>query len=309
MPAAAPAQSTLWTSVQRLKRAEISEVYVAIRYRDGLASDKWEMSGKWPCDGPHGHRCDRGMDSAIQPRKHNVPSAIRVRTYVTHGNPVAPNLLRSWLVAMSGRARLACKPVRVIWGCCAMRRHNGQQQAHSIMYANSQEQHVHVHSNRVDGNAQVMGNRPVATASTDQTCNIALSWRERQACVDCAPVRVTQEFRRHAAVSCTSCLKCPPLARGFERRNDCAHAATSFQTPHCAPGSHACRSRPALPRGGRPPYGVPILSHVLRCQDAYSARSPQEFWCLCRGRDRPFGRTPAQMPAGGTTALGSYLGS
>ena len=30
---------------------------------------------------------------------------------------------------------------------------------------------------------------------------------------------------------------------------------------------------------------------------------------ICRGRDRPFGRTPAQIPACGTTALGSWLGS
>jgi hypothetical protein len=30
---------------------------------------------------------------------------------------------------------------------------------------------------------------------------------------------------------------------------------------------------------------------------------------ICRGRDRPFGRPPAQIPACGTTALGSWLGS
>ena len=29
---------------------------------------------------------------------------------------------------------------------------------------------------------------------------------------------------------------------------------------------------------------------------------------LGRGRDRPYGRPPAQIPACGTTALGSYLG-
>ena len=29
---------------------------------------------------------------------------------------------------------------------------------------------------------------------------------------------------------------------------------------------------------------------------------------VCRGRDCPFGQPPAQIPASGTTALGSYLG-
>ena len=38
-----------------------------------------------------------------------------------------------------------------------------------------------------------------------------------------------------------------------------------------------------------------------------ACRSPTH-WRYGRGRDHPFGWPPAQIPASGTTALGSYLG-
>ena len=39
----------------------------------------------------------------------------------------------------------------------------------------------------------------------------------------------------------------------------------------------------------------------------YRSLSPAEIQRVC-GRDRPFGRPPAQIPACATNALGSYLG-
>ena len=43
-----------------------------------------------------------------------------------------------------------------------------------------------------------------------------------------------------------------------------------------------------------------VVALVFRCRPAGGA--------LSRGRDRPYGRPPAQIPACGITALGSYLG-
>jgi hypothetical protein len=51
------------------------------------------------------------------------------------------------------------------------------------------------------------------------------------------------------------------------------------------------------PRGLRPRASLMIADDFL-----------QDCGKLCRGRDRPCGRPPAQIPACGITALGSYLG-
>ena len=70
--------------------------------------------------------------------------------------------------------------------------------------------------------------------------------------------------------------------------------------------------------GGRPVYLEQQTSHAPTCPDhvthrfrlasgmCFSVRVPLGWG---RGRDRPCGRPPAQIPASGTTALGSCLGS
>jgi hypothetical protein len=44
---------------------------------------------------------------------------------------------------------------------------------------------------------------------------------------------------------------------------------------------------------------------VSRRRESHPPALAEPYGC---GRDRPFGRPPAQIPACGTTALGSYLG-
>jgi hypothetical protein len=50
------------------------------------------------------------------------------------------------------------------------------------------------------------------------------------------------------------------------------------------------------------------LPPVLRHRQLLSSRLVQKRGLYGRGRDHPYGRPPAQIPASGTTALGSYLG-
>ena len=47
------------------------------------------------------------------------------------------------------------------------------------------------------------------------------------------------------------------------------------------------------------------LARYLRCRSFSNGTQPEPDGC---GRDRPCGRPPAQIPACGITALGSYLG-
>ena len=72
-------------------------------------------------------------------------------------------------------------------------------------------------------------------------------------------------------------------------------------------GKIRCPLRPASMRWtGTGPRSSPPPGHPPACCTQQTLTVPPE---TCgRGRDRPCGRPPAQIPACGTTALGSYLG-
>jgi hypothetical protein len=74
-----------------------------------------------------------------------------------------------------------------------------------------------------------------------------------------------------------------------------------------AMGKIRCPLRPASMRldRNRPEILTPP-GHPPACCTQQTITVPPEV--TGRGRDRPFGRPPAQIPACGTTALGSYLG-
>ena len=94
----------------------------------------------------------------------------------------------------------------------------------------------------------------------------------------------------------------PGGAARVEMRGESRDASTFTQVIHQPPLPGAARVV-ACPLPSRPATGTARFTRTRHDEQRGHRRS-----LLSRGRDRPYGRPPAQIPACGITALGSYLG-
>ena len=139
------------------------------------------------------------------------------------------------------------------------------------------------------------------------------------------------------AIIANGCLCCPCTPRALTELGPLARTATSWQAAdHDRQTAELARCKPGrITRDDQDGYhraACPAVTGKIRCplrpasmrldRDRPEILQPPQHPPACctqqtitvpadvlgRGRDRPCGRPPAQIPACGTTALGSYLG-